>query len=93
MKKKKIDHCGVPECYGYGVGKIEELQYRFMVIPYFDETLFNYFIAKKKKLIFEDMKIMCSNLVNSLQFIHDHDFTHGDIKPENIMFKSDDLKR
>jgi serine/threonine protein kinase len=41
----------------------------------------------KKKLIFEEWKILGRKLFSALSFLHENDIVHRNIKPQNIMFR------
>jgi len=87
--KTKNSHVGVPHFSGFGVGELESCKFRFLVIPYYENSLYNYFLVKNNQINSAEFIKMARSLIQTLRYIHEQKFTHGDIKPENIMINKD----
>ncbi|CAD8084498.1 unnamed protein product [Paramecium primaurelia] len=51
-------------------------------------------LMKKRQTLFsrQDIKLIMKQLLEGLEFIHNHNIMHRDLKPENILFMNKDLE-
>uniref|UniRef100_A0AC35THD1 Protein kinase domain-containing protein n=1 Tax=Rhabditophanes sp. KR3021 TaxID=114890 RepID=A0AC35THD1_9BILA len=80
---------GLPELVSFGMEKPGENEVdwiRFLVMPYYPESLLNLIETRKdKRLSVGEIKSVVTCLVDALHYIHSNLLSHGDIKAGNIM--------
>ncbi|XP_066281840.1 serine/threonine-protein kinase VRK1-like isoform X2 [Branchiostoma lanceolatum] len=84
MKAKKMKHLGVPRYIGSGSHE-GKTRLRFMVMERFGENLHKMFEAAGKVFTRRDVAILAIRLLNTLEYLHDHQFVHADIKGSNLL--------
>lgn len=85
MKTKKISHLGIPLYVGSGSFEHESSKYRFMVISRFGTDVEKLYTENGS--IFPEMTVYSLGLriVDVLEYLHDSDYVHADIKASNLM--------
>ncbi|XP_078260891.1 serine/threonine-protein kinase VRK1-like [Rhinoraja longicauda] len=92
MKSNGLSFLGIPTYWGSGLTEYNGKSYRFMVIDRLGVDLQKvlekdgYLLAKATAL-----KIGCQ-VLDSLEFIHEHEYIHGDIKSANLLLGFKNLK-
>lgn len=80
----KLDFLGLPFLISHGVTSSNLF---FLVIPKYDFNL-HYILDK---LSYKDKCKIFYSCINSLHYIHDNNFCHNDMKPDNVMFLKNDI--
>ncbi|XP_051867202.1 serine/threonine-protein kinase VRK1-like [Pristis pectinata] len=85
MKSHKLSFLGIPTYWGSGLTEHNGKSYRFMVIERLGIDLQKVLEAEGNRLdkAFA-LKIGC-HLLDILEFIHEHEYIHGDIKSANLL--------
>ncbi|XP_073683178.1 serine/threonine-protein kinase VRK1 isoform X1 [Garra rufa] len=85
MKSRKIDYLGVPKYWGSGFHEKGGKRYRFMVMDRFGTDLQKKFEANGKKFPRKLVLQLGLRLLDILEYIHDHEYVHADIKASNLL--------
>uniref|UniRef100_A0A8D0CF83 non-specific serine/threonine protein kinase n=1 Tax=Salvator merianae TaxID=96440 RepID=A0A8D0CF83_SALMN len=85
MKKKQLAFLGIPVFYGSGQAEHNGRSYRFMVMERLGEDLQTVFERKGRKFSKEMVLQIGIQVLDVLEFIHDHEYVHGDIKAGNLL--------
>lgn len=64
------------------------LRHIFIVMEYCNEGDLSQYIRKKHKLFEALVKIFMQQLGLALQFLHQHNICHMDLKPQNLLLQS-----
>ncbi|XP_078671666.1 serine/threonine-protein kinase VRK1-like isoform X2 [Branchiostoma floridae x Branchiostoma belcheri] len=84
MKAKKLKHLGVPKYIGSGSHEGKS-RLRFMVMERFGENLQKVFESAGKVFSRRDVDMLAVRLLYTLEYLHDHQFVHADIKGSNLL--------
>uniref|UniRef100_A0A9J8BGE6 non-specific serine/threonine protein kinase n=1 Tax=Cyprinus carpio carpio TaxID=630221 RepID=A0A9J8BGE6_CYPCA len=85
MNSRKIDYLGVPKYWGSGFHEKGGKRYRFMVMDRFGVDLQKKFEENGKKFPRKLVLQLGLRLLNILEYIHDHEYVHADIKASNLL--------
>lgn len=80
----------MPRFITHGICENKEREYRFLVMDRYKKDLQSLLKTSFTRQI-NEIGVMCltSQLLYSLEYIHEKGYTHGDIKGANILLKSD----
>ncbi|XP_051873879.1 serine/threonine-protein kinase VRK1 isoform X1 [Pristis pectinata] len=85
VSSRKLNYLGVPKYWGSGLYDKNGKSYRFMVMDRFGSDLQKIFEQNHKifpqKFVFQ----LGLRLIDILEYIHDHEYVHGDIKASNLL--------
>ncbi|XP_078591015.1 serine/threonine-protein kinase VRK1-like isoform X2 [Branchiostoma floridae x Branchiostoma japonicum] len=84
MKAKKMKHLGVPRYIGSGSHE-GKTRLRFMVMERFGENLHKMFESAGKAFTRRDVAMLAIRLLHTLEYLHEHQFVHADIKGSNLL--------
>ncbi|OAF68003.1 hypothetical protein A3Q56_04265 [Intoshia linei] len=102
LKKSKINiiqwllkinenYLPLPRLISAGTCDIENIIYRFIIIQRFGISLEKYMEEKyKNKLPVGVAADIIVKMITALQFMHENDYAHGDVKALNILFGNND---
>ncbi|XP_008285241.1 serine/threonine-protein kinase VRK1 [Stegastes partitus] len=90
MKSHKLKHLGVPRYWGSGLHESGGKKYRFMVIDRLGTDLQKKFEECGRRFPRKLVLQLGLRLLNVLEYIHDHEYVHADIKPSNLMLSYSD---
>lgn len=85
MKSKKMEYLGVPKYWGSGFHEKNGKRYRFMVMDRFGTDLQKLFEGNGKKFSRKLVLQLGLRLLDILEYIHDHEYVHADIKASNLL--------
>ncbi|KAI2654251.1 Serine/threonine-protein kinase VRK1 [Labeo rohita] len=85
MKSRKMDYLGVPKYWGSGFHEKGGKRYRFMVMDRFGMDLQKKFEGNGKKFPRKLVLQLGLRLLDILEYIHDHEYVHADIKASNLL--------
>ncbi len=74
-------HPGIVAVYEYG----EEDEYAYIAMEYVEGSSLRHYFEQKVKFGAKDIVSILSQLLDALQYAHEHGVWHRDIKPANIM--------
>ncbi|XP_071081396.1 serine/threonine-protein kinase VRK1-like [Haliotis cracherodii] len=83
-KDRGLTHLGIPVPRGQGTHNYEGEAYRFLVLPRLGTDL-GTILGTGRTLALKDVSDMALALIDCLEFVHEHDYVHGDINPANII--------
>ncbi|XP_055495855.1 serine/threonine-protein kinase VRK1-like isoform X3 [Leucoraja erinacea] len=92
MKSHKLSFLGIPAYWGSGLTQYNGTSYRFMVIDRLGVDLQK--VLEKEGNRFAKattLEIGCQ-LLDILEFVHEHEYIHGDIKSANLLLGLKNLK-
>ncbi|XP_040915844.1 serine/threonine-protein kinase VRK1 [Toxotes jaculatrix] len=90
MKSHKLKSLGVPKYWGSGLHEREGKRYRFMVIDRLGTDLQKKFEECGKKFPRKLVLQLGLRLLDNLEYIHEHEYVHADIKASNLMLSHSD---
>src|SRR5271169_4788625 len=82
---KNMDHPGVMKVY-----TDDDRSRIYMVMEWVDGRLLRQILNEERKLPPERAVKLTRNILDALQYIHDHGVVHRDLKPENVMVDDQD---
>ncbi|XP_067853951.1 inactive serine/threonine-protein kinase VRK3 isoform X2 [Heptranchias perlo] len=90
MKSHKMAFLGIPTCVGFGS---HENAYRFLVFPNLGNSLHSILEKSKKPLSEKAVLQLSYRMIDVLEYIHENEYVHADIKAENIYVNPGDLEQ
>uniref|UniRef100_A0A3P9IG14 non-specific serine/threonine protein kinase n=1 Tax=Oryzias latipes TaxID=8090 RepID=A0A3P9IG14_ORYLA len=90
MKTQKLKHLGVPRYWGSGLHEKGGKRYRFMVIDRLGIDLQKKFEECGKRFPRKLVLQLGLRLLDILEFIHEHEYVHADVKASNLMLSHSD---
>lgn len=90
LKSHKLKNLGVPRYWGSGLHERGGNRYRFMVIDRLGVDLQKKFEECGKKFPRKVVLQLGLRLLDILEYIHDHEYVHADIKASNLMLSHTD---
>uniref|UniRef100_A0A8C4FH94 non-specific serine/threonine protein kinase n=1 Tax=Dicentrarchus labrax TaxID=13489 RepID=A0A8C4FH94_DICLA len=90
MKSHKLKSLGVPRYWGSGLHERDGRKYRFMVIDRLGTDLQKRFEECGKRFPRKLVLQLGLRLLDILEYIHDHEYVHADIKASNLMLSHSD---
>ncbi|XP_028994844.1 serine/threonine-protein kinase VRK1 [Betta splendens] len=90
MKSHKLKNLGVPNYWGSGLHEKGGQRYRFMVIDRLGTDLQKKFEECGKRFPRKLVLQLGLRLLDILEYIHDHEYVHADIKASNLMLSHSD---
>ncbi|XP_018411755.1 PREDICTED: serine/threonine-protein kinase VRK1, partial [Nanorana parkeri] len=84
-RSHKLDYLGVPRYWGSGLHEKNGNSYRFMVMDRFGKDLQKIFEDGGKTFPHKTVLQLGLRLIDILEYIHEHEYVHGDIKASNLL--------
>ncbi|XP_071972163.1 serine/threonine-protein kinase VRK1 isoform X2 [Engystomops pustulosus] len=81
----KLKYLGVPRYWGSGLHDKNGKSYRFMVMDRFGKDLQKIFEENSKRFSHKTVLQLGLRLIDVLEYIHEHEYVHGDIKASNLL--------
>lgn len=81
----KLDYLGVPRYWGSGLHEKSGNSYRFMVMDRFGKDLQKIYEDTGKQFPHKTVLQLGLRLIDILEYIHEHEYVHGDIKASNLL--------
>ncbi|XP_072314144.1 serine/threonine-protein kinase VRK1 [Eucyclogobius newberryi] len=88
MKSHKLKSLGVPKYWGSGLHEKGGRKYRFMVIDRLGTDLQKKFEECGKRFPRKLVLQLGLRLLDTLEYIHEHEYVHADIKASNLMLSN-----
>ncbi|XP_056151778.1 serine/threonine-protein kinase VRK1 [Lampris incognitus] len=85
MKSRKMKYLGVPKYWGSGLHEKGGKRYRFMVMDRFGTDLQKKFEESGRRFPRKLVLQLGLRLLDTLEYIHEHEYVHADIKPSNLL--------
>ncbi|NXQ46011.1 VRK2 kinase, partial [Catharus fuscescens] len=85
MDLKKIRCLGIPVFWGSGLAEYKGKSYRFMVMERLGQDLQRIFEACGSKFRKEIVLQLGARMLDTLEYIHENEYVHGDIKAANLL--------
>ncbi|KAF4083679.1 hypothetical protein AMELA_G00119560 [Ameiurus melas] len=85
IKSRKLKYLGVPKYWGSGLHEKGGKRYRFMVMDRFGTDLQKKFEEGGKRFPRKLVLQLGLRLLDILEYIHDHEYVHADIKASNLL--------
>ncbi|XP_078086021.1 serine/threonine-protein kinase VRK1-like isoform X2 [Mustelus asterias] len=92
MKSHQLSFLGIPAYWGSGLAEYNGKSYRFMVLDRLGVDLQKVLEASRSQLSKATVMKIGSHLLDVLEFIHEHEYIHGDIKSANLLLGFKDYK-
>lgn len=80
-KKKLLFLAGIPNVYWYG----SQGNYNVLIMDLLGPSLEDLFNSMKRKFTVKTMLMVCEQMLNRIEFIHNRGFIHRDVKPDNFL--------
>ncbi|KAF7651826.1 hypothetical protein LDENG_00104670 [Lucifuga dentata] len=90
IKSHKLKYLGVPRYWGSGLHAKGGKRYRFMVMDRFGTDLQKKFEESGKRFSRKLVLQLGLRLLDILEYIHDNEYVHADIKASNLMLSYSD---
>jgi TonB family protein len=87
---QELNHPNLLKIYSVGRCKIEDMELLYAAMEYAEENLAE--ILPHRVLTTEEAREIVGTLSNVLVYLHGNNFTHGHIKPSNILAIGDQIK-
>ncbi|NXJ38713.1 VRK2 kinase, partial [Ciconia maguari] len=85
MNLKKIRCLGIPVFWGSGLTEYKGKSYRFMVMERLGEDLQRIFEECGSRFKKETVLQLGARMLDTLEYIHENEYVHGDIKAANLL--------
>ncbi|XP_010015278.1 PREDICTED: serine/threonine-protein kinase VRK2 [Nestor notabilis] len=85
MDLKKIRCLGIPVFWGSGLAEYKGKSYRFMVMERLGEDLQRIFVDCGSRFKKETVLQLGARMLDTLEYIHENEYVHGDIKAANLL--------
>ncbi|XP_005042713.1 PREDICTED: serine/threonine-protein kinase VRK2 isoform X2 [Ficedula albicollis] len=85
MNLKKIRCLGIPVFWGSGLAEYKGKSYRFMVMERLGQDLQRIFEDCGNKFKKEIVLQLGARMLDTLEYIHENEYVHGDIKAANLL--------
>ncbi|XP_030345450.1 serine/threonine-protein kinase VRK2 isoform X2 [Strigops habroptila] len=85
MNLKKIRCLGIPVFWGSGLAEHKGKSYRFMVMERLGEDLQRIFEDCGSRFKKETVLQLGARMLDTLEYIHENEYVHGDIKAANLL--------
>uniref|UniRef100_A0A8C3BL94 Serine/threonine-protein kinase VRK2 n=1 Tax=Cairina moschata TaxID=8855 RepID=A0A8C3BL94_CAIMO len=85
MNLKKIRCLGIPVFWGSGLTEYKGKSYRFMVMERLGEDLQRIFKDCGSRFKKETVLQLGARMLDTLEYIHENEYVHGDIKAANLL--------
>ncbi|XP_053829403.1 serine/threonine-protein kinase VRK2 isoform X2 [Vidua macroura] len=85
MNLKKIKCLGIPVFWGSGLAEYKGKSYRFMVMERLGQDLQRIFEDCGSKFKKEIVLQLGARMLDTLEYIHENEYVHGDIKAANLL--------
>ncbi|XP_073528498.1 serine/threonine-protein kinase VRK2 isoform X2 [Phyllobates terribilis] len=86
----KLDYLGIPRYWGTGEINYNSSSYRFMVVDRLGEDLQKLQMNNGGRLPVKTVMQIGIRMLDILEYIHEHEYIHGDIKAGNILLHVSD---
>ncbi|XP_010741672.2 serine/threonine-protein kinase VRK1 [Larimichthys crocea] len=83
--RRKLDFLGIPTYWGSGLAEYNDLRYRFMVMDRLGSDLQKICAHKGGRMKKATVLQLGQTLVSVLEYIHENEYVHADIKAANLM--------
>lgn len=80
-----LSHEHILPLYDFG----EQRPWYYLVMPFVEGGTLRDYVFKRERLTLEEAGIFLEQIANALQYAHDHGVVHRDVKPSNILLRSD----
>lgn len=84
-RSRHLKHLGVPMFLGSGSFEHKSSKLRFLVMERFGEDVDELFINNGRQFEVTTVLMLGLRILDALEYIHSHEYTHGDIKGSNLM--------
>ncbi|KAJ3610170.1 hypothetical protein NHX12_022264 [Muraenolepis orangiensis] len=84
-KSRKLSFLGIPTYWGSGLAEHNRLRYRFMVMDRLGRDLQKVCEGNRGRLKRATVLQVAQRLLDVLEYIHDNEYVHADIKAANLM--------
>ncbi|KAL6101395.1 vrk2 [Pungitius sinensis] len=84
-QRRKMDFLGIPTYWGSGLAEHNDLRYRFMAMDRLGSDLQKIFEFRGGCLEAASVLQLGRGLVDVLEYIHENEYVHADIKAANLM--------
>lgn len=84
-RRKNLDFLGIPTYWGSGLAEHNNLRYRFMAMDRLGSDLQKVCEKNGGRLKKATVLQLGQGLVSVLEYIHEHEYVHADIKAANLM--------
>jgi len=84
-KDNKIKQLGMPIFIGSGSHEIEGMKHRFLVMPRYGQDIWKIFLEQNRSFPLHTVYRIGWQIVNVLEYIHQREYVHMDIKGTNIL--------
>jgi eukaryotic-like serine/threonine-protein kinase len=85
-----LDHTYILPLYDYGEQEINGVGFAYLVMPYRQEGSLAYWLQQggAAHLLIQDVEQIVQQAASALQYAHDHQIVHQDIKPSNFLVRT-----
>ncbi|KAK6183120.1 hypothetical protein SNE40_010657 [Patella caerulea] len=92
INQKKLKYLPVPKLCGAGTHNKNSKTYRFLVIPRYSTDLQKLFESNGKSFSYKAVYSIGLRMIDALEYMHENDYVHADIKAANILLGYEDGK-
>ncbi|XP_018550167.1 serine/threonine-protein kinase VRK2 isoform X2 [Lates calcarifer] len=85
MRSRRLDFLGIPTYWGSGLAEYNNIRYRFMVMDRLGKDLQKICNDNGGRLEKATVLQLGQELVDVLEYIHENEYVHADIKAANLM--------
>ncbi|XP_065211916.1 nucleosomal histone kinase 1-like [Planococcus citri] len=86
-KKMKLSFLGLPKYMGSGTHVTNNVDHRFLIMERFGDPISSRLKGAGESIDLKLLTTFCSQIIDSLMYIHEKGYAHMDIKPENLLLK------
>nr|XP_033806695.1 serine/threonine-protein kinase VRK1 isoform X2 [Geotrypetes seraphini] len=90
INSHNLKYLGVPRYWGSGLHVKNGNSYRFMVMDRFGKDLHKVYEENGKRFTHKTVLQISLRMLDILEYIHEHEYVHGDIKASNILLNYKD---